>query len=73
MAKLFNDIRRGAGYLPGYGSHPGTPMMIGLIAIGAIAGGWFGFGASVLFYVPMWAYGCVERARDYDRDQQKNG
>lgn len=71
MRKLFKDFVRGAGYLPGYGEHPGTLLMLGLIAIGAYVGSWVGFAGSILFYVPIWAYGCIERARDYDRS--KNG
>ena len=75
--KLLKDIRQGAGYLEGYGDHPGTAYLIAFTIAGALAGaeraGWSGFfGCGLVAFLligPIWAAGCVGRARDYQRRQ----
>lgn len=71
---LLRRIRMGAGYLPGYGQHPGTSAVVLLTLLTGAAGshaGWMGFiggctiGGSV--YGPLWLYGCVGRANAYLR------
>lgn len=76
--KVIRDIIQGAGYLEGYGDHPGTPMLIIFILMGGIAGiekgGLFGFiaGSLVMALImgTFWVVGCVDRARDYQRDNK---
>lgn len=78
--KLLKDIIQGAGYLEGYGNHPGTDMLLIFTLMGALAGaprgGWTGaLGgalAMIVFMGPLWCMGCVGRARDYQRTH-KNG
>lgn len=75
--KLLKDIIQGAGYLEGYGDHPGTPLMVGFMIIGAAAGaecgGWYGLlgGVALMFCTvgAAWMAGCVGRAREYQRRQ----
>lgn len=65
----------GAGYLPGYGDHPGTGfcLMLTLLtgAAAAQTGGWIGFavgtGIGALVYGSLWLCGCVGRANAYLR------
>jgi hypothetical protein len=78
MIKLFKDIWRGAGYLEGYGHHPGTGIMLAMILLCGLAGssgGWRGFlGGSVLGAIGLsipWIIGCRARARAYDRDVER--
>lgn len=73
--KLVKDIIQGAGYLEGYGNHPGTATMFMTIAITGLAGaggGIRGFvGGAVLgalALIPVWCSGCISRARSYQRD-----
>lgn len=77
--KLFRDIKRGAGYLPHYGSHPANAMMVFSLVMLIIAGlcnesiGWLeGILAGVTVWaataLPLYLMGCVGRARDWDRD-----
>lgn len=71
--KLLRDIVQGAGYLEGYGDHPGTDLLLVFILMSGLAGaqrgGLVGFlgGAAImaLVMVPIWCIGCVGRARDY--------
>jgi hypothetical protein len=75
--KLLKDIRQGAGYLEGFGDHPGTAVLVGFTLMGGVAGiangGLYGFigGALIAFcgLGPVWMAGCVGRARDYQRRQ----
>lgn len=62
---MFNKIRRGARYLPGYGEHPGTPILFILVLLGALAGSRHGiegtvFGAiaMLLMFGPLWCWVC---------------
>ena len=71
---FFKRIRMGAGYLPGYGDHPGTETVVFLVLLTGAAGlhaGWIGFvggcGLGLVVYGPMWVAGCVGRANDYLR------
>lgn len=71
--KLLKDIVQGAGYLEGYGEHPGTFLLVAFIVMGGLAGcsrgGLLGFlggaAAMALLIGPLWIIGCVGRARDY--------
>lgn len=83
MIKFLRDIKRGAGYLPGYGSHPGNIMMIFSLAMLIIAGlcnegiGWSeGILAGVTVWaataLPLYLMGCVGRAREWDRTFGRN-
>ena len=72
--KLLKDIIQGAGYLEGYGHHPGNETMLFLIALcglGGANGGMWGFlGGMVvgaIAIIPFWCVGCVSRARAYQR------
>ena len=77
-----NTIRhiiRGCGYLPGYGSPPGTPVLILFVLMGGLAGaqraGWVGFlgGAGVLLAVfgPLYLYGSYERSREEEQARKR--
>jgi len=74
MRKVLKQIRMGAGYLPGYGDHPGTFTLLLMIGMGAWAGidhGPLGMvmGAVFMFafFGPIWCIGCISRANAYDR------
>ena len=76
--RIIRQIIRGAGYLEGYGHHPGNSMLIIMImACGAagIKGGFAGFLGGMLlgavFILPLWIIGCVGRANDCDRSQAR--
>ena len=79
MIKFIKDAWRGAGYLEGYGDHPGTGMLIVFILMGGITGmqrgGLWGFLDGCLIMVlcfgPLWIAGCIGRARSYDRYNNK--
>lgn len=78
MLKFFRHVRRGSGYLEGYGEHPGTLYLFAFILMGGLAGargGIWGFlgGAVVMavFMLPMYIYGCVERSKGADRKQEQ--
>ncbi len=75
MVKFFKRAWAGAGYLEGFGHHPGWPVL-GLFILGAgIAGvqrgGLTGFvGGAVISacaLVPFFIAGCVSRAREYEK------
>lgn len=81
MLKTLRRIKIGAGYLDGYGEHPGTVVMIALIAactlagtgnvnMGPLPGAILGFCVSLAIFLPMWIVGCIDRAKDYERDQE---
>ena len=75
MFKFFRDIKRGAGYLEGYGDHPGTDFLIVFVLMGGIAGiqrgGIWGFIGGCLVMLlgmgPLWIAGCVSRVRSWDQ------
>lgn len=74
---LYRRFIMGAGYLEGYGEHPGTEICLVLCLMtgfaGASAGGWVGFIGGFVFgvlaYGSIWASGCVGRANAYLRRQ----
>jgi hypothetical protein len=76
MFKFFKRIWMGAGYLEGYGHHPGwSTMAIFIIASGAAGadkGGLNGFiaGCAIMAAViaPIFFAGCYSRAKDYEQD-----
>lgn len=77
--KLLKDIIRGAGYLEGYGHHPGNATIVFLIVLcglsGIEKGGSTGFiiggilGA--MAFLPAWCAGSVSRARAYQRSVER--
>ena len=77
--KIIRHIIRGAGYLEGFGHHPGTGMLFLFIVMvglaGAQRGGWSGFiGGCVfssIFFLPMYFHGCIERSKESDRVQKR--
>ena len=76
---LFKDIYRGAGYIKGYGYHPGNSKVLAFILLGALVGAqtdtWDGvIGGAFLvavIVVPIWALTCVCRARTYQQNSSK--
>ena len=76
---LYRRFVMGAGYLEGYGEHPGTEMCVILCLItgiaGASAGRWLGFVSGlivgVVVYGSLWASGAVSRADAYLRRQER--
>jgi hypothetical protein len=77
--KIIRHIIRGAGYLEGYGHHPGTSTILLFIFIGGLAGAqrgsWAGFFGgmilSAMFYLPLYIWGCIDRSKDSDRTQKR--
>ena len=76
--KLLRDIISGAGYLEGYGDHPGTLPLFVFIILSGLAGIDGGImvalgcmGVMTVLLCPVWMVGCVSRARDYQRDQEQ--
>lgn len=71
MRQIAKQCWSGCFWLPHVGSHPGTAVCFGLIAItgiaGAQGGGIIGFVAASAFaaiiYGPMYLYGAYDRAR----------
>ena len=67
-------IIRGIGYLPGYGSHPGTKIVLILIALSTIAGARTGglpgaiFGATIMTVTMggIYLWGAYNRYRSYE-------
>lgn len=77
--RVFKQIWRGAGYLEGYGDHPGKDMVVIMILVcglaGAQKGGWSGFfGGMVIGFVcmmPFFIIGCISRANGCDEKQKQ--
>lgn len=75
--KFFKQAIRGAGYLEGYGHHPGWSAVGIVVLMGGLSGiekgGYIGFiGGAVISLVcilPFFAAGCVSRANGCDRAQ----
>lgn len=75
--RFIRQIIRGAGYLEGYGEHPGNSMVVIMLIVcglaGAQRGSWAGFfGGTVIgsmFILPLWIHGCISRANACDRAQ----
>lgn len=70
---------RGAGYLEGYGDHPGKDMVVMMILAcglaGAPRGSWSGFFGGLIFgavmILPFFIIGCISRAEACDREQAR--
>ena len=79
VMNIIKKIYRGAGYLEGFGNHPGTGFMLLYIVVAGIVGAgsgslWGFIGGSImgaLPIIPMWMYGCVSRYDAYERCQQR--
>jgi hypothetical protein len=75
--RFFKQIWRGAGYLEGYGEHPGVDIVVVMILVcglaGAQRGSWAGFfggmGIGAIFILPFFFAGCISRANACDRAQ----
>lgn len=64
MTESLRRIIRGLRWSERYGSHPGTPTMIVILALGAIAGGFRGVALMAIVFVPLYLYGAWERGSD---------
>ena len=79
MFKFFKRAWMGAGYLEGYGHHPGTGILAIYILASGLAGardgGWNGFfggmAIATVFFLPIFILGSVSRAKDYERDVEQ--
>lgn len=77
MFKWIRQAIRGAGYLEGYGHHPGWSTIGIFVLAGSLAGidkggvdGFFGgMFITVLCIAPFFIGGCISRANGCDRDQ----
>ena len=77
--KTLKRIWRGAGYLEGYGYHPGTgtllitSFMCGIAGAqrGGLAGFIGGFVVGLCVMGLAWIVGCHERARNYELDVER--
>ncbi|WP_430430237.1 hypothetical protein [Oceanicaulis sp.] len=70
MGDVIRAIWRGCGYVPGYGHHPGTGLILmcnaGAAFVGVIEGGIAGVLIGLLFMAPMtgvYLWGAHERGR----------
>ena len=77
MLKILKQIRKGGGYLPGYGNHPGTILLFALPIVVVVTGLDNGIisamTAGILMFLTVgigWCIGCITRANDYDRSKQ---
>lgn len=75
---MFKKIRLGLTDLEGYGEHPGTVVVIGLVSMGALAGARQGIKGLIcgalfmaVFFAPMYLYGAYSRGDSYLKDQEK--
>lgn len=75
--KLLRDIWQGAGYLEGFGNHPGNIYLVLLVLAGALAGVKGGLTGvlvgtfvMLLFVLPSWCIGCIGRAREYQAKEK---
>lgn len=70
---------RGAGYLEGYGNHPGVDVVVVMILVcglaGAQRGSWAGFFGGLTFgfvaIMPFFIAGCISRANACDQAQAR--
>lgn len=76
---FIKQVIRGAGYLKGYGEHPGNFILVIFLIVAAFIGGGFlgtsgaifGFCLMALFIVPVYCFGAYMRAEEYDKNQEK--
>lgn len=60
---FFKHLYRGSFcYLPNYGDHPGTPIVIMLIAALTVAAGWPGFIYGSICFLPIYLWGSYHRS-----------
>lgn len=77
--KFIRQVIRGAGYLEGYGDHPGKDMVVMMILICGVAGvekgGFTGFlggmAIGAIFILPFFIVGCIDRANGCDEKQKQ--
>lgn len=77
--RWIKQVWRGAGYLEGYGEHPGIDVTVVMILVCGIAGiekgGLNGFlggmAIGAFFILPFFFIGCVSRANACDEDQKQ--
>jgi len=62
--KTVKAILRGISYVEGYGEHPGTIILVWLVLLGAIAGGWMGALIMLLVFGPLYLWGAYDRGRE---------
>ncbi|WP_156883392.1 hypothetical protein [Salipiger mucosus] len=74
MKNLFKDIRRGSGYLPEYGTHPGVwfavvmTLITGIVGFErGVGGGLIGLAVGAVVYGSIFIVGAISRARAHDR------
>jgi len=67
---MINRLVKGAQYSEKYGSHPGTPILIFFVAVGALAGldkGIYGVclgaGTMSVLFGSLWLVGCWHRGK----------
>lgn len=68
---MIHHIIRGCGELPTFGDHPGTGIVVILIAAITAAGGWHGLLVSSLCYLPIYFWGAYHRSIG-DPDEESN-
>lgn len=71
---MLRKIIKGCGYIEGYGTHPGTPMITFFVALGVVSGaqggGWVGacLGAACMSpFVGLYLYGAWGRVNDAEK------
>ena len=77
--RFFKQIWRGAGYLEGFGHHPGIETLAMILFLCGIAGaqkggmtGFFGgMGIGAIFILPFFITGCISRANACDEAQRQ--
>lgn len=77
--RIIRQIIRGAGYLEGFGEHPGNSMVVIMLLMcglaGAQRGSWAGFFGGIvigaMFILPLWIHGCIARANECDKRQER--
>lgn len=76
--KFLKRVWMGAGYLEGYGEHPGTLIVFAMLLACGLAGvqkgGLAGFIGGAVFgaicVLPFYIIGCVDRAKSYEADME---
>ncbi len=75
--RFIKQAIRGAGYLEGFGNHPGVDIVVVMILVcglaGAQRGSWAGFFGGLIFgfvtIMPFFIIGCISRAEACERQQ----
>jgi hypothetical protein len=75
--KFIKQAIRGAGYLEGYGDHPGKDVVVIILLVCGLAGiekgGLTGFlggmAIGAIFVLPLFVVGCIDRANACDKQQ----